>query len=40
MARKGSRKTTKYNETFFRGMGGPGPTAVGLFVMLLIFAGI
>jgi ABC-type transporter Mla subunit MlaD len=34
------RKTTKYNETFFRGMGGPGPTAVGLFVVLLIVAGI
>jgi ABC-type transporter Mla subunit MlaD len=33
-------KTTKYNETFFRGMGGPGPTAVGLFVILLMVVGL
>jgi phospholipid/cholesterol/gamma-HCH transport system substrate-binding protein len=30
---------TKYNEAFFRSMGGPGPTAVGLFVVLLIVFG-
>ena len=35
-----ARKATKYNETFFRGMGGPGPLAVGLFVVLLIVVGI
>ena len=29
----------KYNENFFRSMGGPGPTAVGLFVVLLIVFG-
>jgi phospholipid/cholesterol/gamma-HCH transport system substrate-binding protein len=39
MARKRSHET-KYNETFFRGMGGPGPTAVGLFVILLIVVGL
>lgn len=33
-------RTTKYNETFFRGMGGPGPTAVGIFVILLIVFGL
>jgi ABC-type transporter Mla subunit MlaD len=33
------RRTTKYNETFFRGMGGPGPTAVGIIVILLIVFG-
>jgi ABC-type transporter Mla subunit MlaD len=38
MARKRSNKG-KYNETFFRSMGGPGPTAVGLFVVLLIVLG-
>ncbi len=38
MARRGNQGT-KYNETFFRSMGGPGPTAVGLFVVLLIVAG-
>ncbi len=35
-----ARKATKYNETFFRGMGGPGPLAVGLFVVLVIVVGI
>ncbi|HKG35833.1 MAG TPA: MlaD family protein [Solirubrobacterales bacterium] len=35
-----TRRTTKYNETFFRGMGGPGPTAVGLAVILLIIFGL
>jgi phospholipid/cholesterol/gamma-HCH transport system substrate-binding protein len=34
------RRTTKYNETFFRGMGGPGPTAVGILVILLIVFGL
>ena len=38
MARKLS-EGSKYNETFFRSMGGPGPTAVGLFVVLLIVFG-
>lgn len=38
MARRLS-EGTKYNENFFRSMGGPGPTAVGLFVVLLIIAG-
>ena len=33
-------RDAKYNETFFRGMGGPGPLAVGLFVVLLIVVGI
>jgi phospholipid/cholesterol/gamma-HCH transport system substrate-binding protein len=32
-------KAGKYNEQFFRSMGGPGPTAVGLFVVLLIVLG-
>jgi virulence factor Mce-like protein len=35
-----SRRTTKYNETFFRGMGGPGPTAIGIAVILLIVFGM
>jgi ABC-type transporter Mla subunit MlaD len=39
MARKRSHET-KYNETFFRSMGGPGPTAVGLVVILLIVVGV
>jgi phospholipid/cholesterol/gamma-HCH transport system substrate-binding protein len=39
MARKRSHET-KYNEAFFRGLGGPGPTAVGLFVILLIVVGL
>ena len=30
----------KYNETFFRSTGGPGPTAVGIAVILLIVAGL
>jgi ABC-type transporter Mla subunit MlaD len=34
------RPTTKYNEAFFRGMKGPGPTAVGIVVILLILAGL
>ena len=34
------RRTTKYNETFFRGMKGPGPTAVGLAVMILVLGGL
>jgi ABC-type transporter Mla subunit MlaD len=34
------RRTTKYNETFFRGVGGPGPTAVGIAVILLIVFGM
>jgi len=33
------RVAGKYNETFFRSTGGPGPTAVGLFVVLLIVFG-
>ena len=40
MAPDGGRKTTKYNETFFRRMGGPGPTTVGIVVMLVILAGL
>jgi phospholipid/cholesterol/gamma-HCH transport system substrate-binding protein len=39
MARRRLSEGTKYNETFFRSMGGPGPTAVGLFVVLLIVIG-
>jgi len=39
MPRKRTHET-KYNETFFRSMGGPGPTAVGIFVILLIVVGI
>jgi phospholipid/cholesterol/gamma-HCH transport system substrate-binding protein len=38
MARRRSQKG-KYNEQFFRSVGGPGPTAVGLFVVLLIVFG-
>jgi phospholipid/cholesterol/gamma-HCH transport system substrate-binding protein len=33
------RHSGKYNEQFFRSTGGPGPTAVGLFVVLLIIFG-
>jgi phospholipid/cholesterol/gamma-HCH transport system substrate-binding protein len=33
------RHSGKYNEQFFRSLGGPGPTAVGLFVVLLIVFG-
>jgi phospholipid/cholesterol/gamma-HCH transport system substrate-binding protein len=33
------RHSGKYNEQFFRSMGGPGPTAVGLVVVLLIVVG-
>src|SRR4051794_11164979 len=40
MAKRGSRKETKYNENFFRGMGGPGPTAVGIVVVLLVVIGL
>jgi ABC-type transporter Mla subunit MlaD len=39
MAAKRSHQT-KYNETFFRGMGGPGPIPVGLFVVLLLVVGL
>jgi ABC-type transporter Mla subunit MlaD len=38
MARRRSQRGP-YNEQFFRSMGGPGPTAVGLFVVLLIVIG-
>jgi phospholipid/cholesterol/gamma-HCH transport system substrate-binding protein len=40
MPRKGGRPTPKYNEAFFRSLGGPGPTVVGTVVVLLIVAGI
>lgn len=40
MAQKRRNEGTKYNETFFRSLGGPGPTAVGLFVVLLIVIGM
>ena len=39
MARRRLNEGTKYNEAFFRSLGGPGPTAVGLFVVLLILIG-
>ncbi len=39
MARRRLNQGTKYNETFFRSMGGPGPTAVGLIVVVLIGIG-
>jgi len=39
MARRRLSEGTKYNEQFFRSLGGPGPTAVGLFVVLLIAFG-
>jgi phospholipid/cholesterol/gamma-HCH transport system substrate-binding protein len=39
MARRRLSEGSKYNEAFFRSMGGPGPTAVGLFVVLLIVIG-
>ena len=39
MARRKLSQGTKYNEQFFRSLGGPGPTAVGLFVVLLIVFG-
>jgi phospholipid/cholesterol/gamma-HCH transport system substrate-binding protein len=32
--------TTKYNETFFRNWGGPGPTVIGAVVMILILIGL
>jgi virulence factor Mce-like protein len=38
MARSRSQRG-RYNEQFFRSMGGPGPAAVGLFVVLLIAFG-
>lgn len=40
MASPRSRKEPKYNENFFRSMGGPGPTTVGLIVMLLVILGL
>jgi len=40
MARRRRPKNPKYNEAFFRSMGGPGPTAVGIAVVLLIVVGI
>ena len=40
MARRKRPKNPKYNEAFFRSMGGPGPTAVGIAVFLLIIVGI
>ena len=39
MARRRLSEGSKYNEAFFRSMGGPGPTAVGLFVVLLVVIG-
>lgn len=39
MARRKLSEGTKYNENFFRSMGGPGPTVVGLLVVLLIVFG-
>ncbi len=32
--------TTKYNETFFRNWGGPGPVVIGAIVMVLVIAGL
>src|SRR3954447_25724151 len=40
MARRRRSKNPKYNEAFFRSMGGPGPTVVGLAVVLLIIVGL
>ena len=40
MARKGGRRTPKYNEAYFRSLGGPGPTTVGTIVVILIVVGI
>jgi ABC-type transporter Mla subunit MlaD len=34
------RRTTKYDENFFRGVGGPGPTAIGILVIVLILVGM
>ena len=39
MAGMRRKPATKYNETFFRSMGGPGPTAVGR-VVISVVAGI
>jgi phospholipid/cholesterol/gamma-HCH transport system substrate-binding protein len=39
MSRRSRGVSGKYNEQFFRSVGGPGPTAVGLFVVLLIVVG-
>src|SRR5215204_2772683 len=38
MARRG--KKPKYNEQFFRSMGGPGPTVIGALMVLLIVFGL
>jgi phospholipid/cholesterol/gamma-HCH transport system substrate-binding protein len=39
MARPRGKKG-KYNETFFRSMGGPGPTAMGIAVLVLVVLGL
>ena len=39
MARRKLNQGTKYNENYFRSFGGPGPTVVGLFVVMLIVIG-
>lgn len=39
MAPPRAHKTTKYNENFFRSWGGPGPTAVGAAVILVVVLG-
>ncbi len=40
MARRRSHKPPKYNENFFRSLGGPGPTTVGVVVIVLMVLGL
>lgn len=40
MARRRPHKQTKYNENFFRHMGGPGPTTVGVAMIVLVVLGL
>jgi phospholipid/cholesterol/gamma-HCH transport system substrate-binding protein len=40
MPRKGGPAAPKYNEAYFRSLGGPGPTTVGTIVVVLIIVGI
>jgi len=40
MAKPRPRKSPKYNENFFRSMGGPGPTVVGAFLVVLMIVGV
>ncbi len=40
MAKSRAHKESKYNENFFRNMGGPGPTTMGIIVIVLVVIGL